>query len=233
MKTFLTLLLAGALVAPAAVAAPGFEGKVSFKITSGKNESLTMAYSIKPGLVRMDTKAGKDDSGAMIINAAKQEMIILMAEQRMYMVQPMPKPKTDDAKTPAPEGSFEKTGVTEKIAGYVAEKYLVKSKDFTGEVWLTDQLGAFLGLGEADGPGPGFGGGAKSPASGWEAALAGKDLFPLRVLSTSAKSKDAFRLEATSIEKQSIPDSDFAPPAGWQKFDMGAMMKGMVPGFGR
>ena len=232
MKIFLTLLLAGVLFAPAASAAPGFEGKVSFKIDSGKNDSMTMVYSIKPGLTRMDTQAGKDGSGAIIINSAKEEIVILMAEQQMYMVQPAPKPKTDAASAPAPAGSFEKTGVTEKIAGYVAEKYLVKSKDFNGEIWLTDQLGAFLSLGEADGPGPGFGGG-KSPASGWEAALAGKDLFPLRVLSSKTKGKDAFRMEATSIEKKSVPDSDFAPPAGWQKFDMGAMMRGMVPGSDR
>ncbi len=229
MKTLLALLLAGALFAPAAHAVD-FEGKVSFRIDSGKNESMTLTQSVKKGLVRMDTSVGKDGSGAMIMNAAKQEMLILMPEQKMYMVQTIPKPKADDAKQAAAAVSVEKTGVTEKIAGYLAEKYLVKSKDFTGEIWLTDQLGAFMGMGEGGPGGPMGGGRGNSPGSGWEAALAGKNMFPLRVLNTAAKGKDSFRMEATSVEKTSLPDSLFAVPAGWQKFDMGGMMRGMMPG---
>ena len=34
-------------------------------------------------------------------------------------------------------------------------------------------------------------------------------------------------MEATAINKQSLPDSTFQPPPGYQKFDMGGMMKDM------
>ena len=84
----------------------------------------------------------------------------------------------------------------------------------------------------------------------WERALEGKELFPLRVVahekggsaraekgksSDKAKSKgkasgDTFRMDVTAIDKTSLPDSMFTPPPGYQKFDMGAMMRGMIPG---
>jgi hypothetical protein len=42
--------------------------------------------------------------------------------------------------------------------------------------------------------------------------------------------RDTFRMEVTAIEKTSLPDSLFSPPPGYQKFDMGGMMKGMMKG---
>ena len=47
---------------------------------------------------------------------------------------------------------------------------------------------------------------------------------------TSNGGKEKFRLEVTSVEKTSLPDSLFAPPDGWRKFDLGAMMGGAMPG---
>lgn len=56
-------------------------------------------------------------------------------------------------------------------------------------------------------------------------------MFPLRVVSTDKGSKETFRMEATEVKKESLPDSLFAPPADYQKFDMGGMMRGMgLPG---
>jgi hypothetical protein len=40
-------------------------------------------------------------------------------------------------------------------------------------------------------------------------------------------------MEVTAIDKKSLPDSLFVPPDGYQKFDMGGMMRGMIPGRGR
>jgi hypothetical protein len=220
------LLLAGALLAPAVVSAASFEGKVRFKIESGKEQPMEMAYALKNGLVRIELKSKEGAAPAMIMNPAKQEITMLMAEEKMYMIQPMPKPKDAPAKSPASEVTLEKTGVTETIAGYVGEKYLMKSKDFTGEMWLTEQLGAFMGMGQPEGP---FGG-KKGAGQGWEAALAGKNMFPLRVVDTAGKGKSAFRMEVISVEKTSLPDSLFSAPSDWQKFDMGGMMRGLMPG---
>ena len=79
-----------------------------------------------------------------------------------------------------------------------------------------------------------MGGGRKRggpPSQAWERALAGKDLFPLRVVGLDRSGKETFRMEVTSIEKQTLPDSLFVPPADYTKMDMGGMMQGMgIPG---
>ena len=226
MKLATLLLLSGVLLADAVSFAANFEGTVRFKIESGKDKPMEMSYGLKNGLVRIDLQSKDGQAPAIIMDAAKQEMTVLMAEEKMYLVQALPKPKGADTPAASANVTLEKTGVTETIAGYVGEKYLIKSKDFTGEMWLTDQLGAFMGMGEPEGP---FGG-KKSSGGSWEAALAGKNMFPLRVVNTTAKGKSAFRMEVTSIDKASLPDSLFRAPADWQKFDMGGMMRGLLPG---
>jgi hypothetical protein len=92
------------------------------------------------------------------------------------------------------------------------------------EIWVTDQLGTFGGLPHGGGPG-----GPQGSPQAWESALKGRNFFPMRVV-TSAGGKEKFRLEVTSVEKTSLPDSYFAAPDGWRKFDLGAMMGGAMPG---
>ena len=234
MKPLSAFLLAAALLAPAALSAANFEGKVRFKITTGKN-AQDLDYSIKDGLARLDMQT-KEASAAVIINPARQEVTILMAEQKMYMVQAIAGKSAAAKSAEASDVSFEKTGVTEKIFGYDCTKYVAKTKDSTSEIWATEQLGTFMGMGPGmDGGGMAemFGGGRKAASAGpqpWETALAQKDFFPLRVVSQTAKNKETMRMEATAVEKKSLPATDFIPPADWQKFDLNAMMRGMLPG---
>ena len=77
--------------------------------------------------------------------------------------------------------------------------------------------------GAADGPG----GGAPAP-QGWEDALSGRNVFPLRVV-TTAGGKETLRLEATAVEKQSLPAAAFYPPTDFR--NLSEMMRGMgLPG---
>jgi len=227
MKPFRALILATVLLAPlAAFAANPFEGRISFKL-DGDNGPQSMTYSVKGGFSRIEIPVKGAGTPAVIMDTARKEMTILMPEQKMYMVRPIPASgaSADLDGNAGPVSAedvptFEKTGVTEKILGYTCEQYTAKSKNSVTTLWVTDQLGSFTGFG----PGGGSAGGA---AQGWEAALAGKNFFPLRVKSTG---RQKLNLEATGIEKKSLPDSDFTPPADWQKFDMGAMMRGLLPG---
>ena len=110
----------------------------------------------------------------------------------------------------------------------------MKDKGTVTEMWVADGLGTFMGLGSGGGGGNPmagmFGGGGKKSANAakWEEALKGKGGFPLRVISRDAKGKQSFKMEATKIEPGSLPDSLFAPPAGYEKFampDFGSMFK--------
>lgn len=229
MKKFLTLLTL--LVTPAALFAASFEGKVSFKLTAPREKPQEMTYSVKGNKLRMEV-GGQKESAGMIMDMTKKEMITIMDSEKMYMVMPIPDEE-------APKGGkqeevkLEKTGQKEKILGYTAEKYISTSNGEKTELWLAEGIGAFAGMG-----GQGNMGKRKGSASAaWEKALAGKDLFPLRVVNLDKGGKEIFRMETTAINKQSLPDSLFSPPAGYQKFDMGGMggmLKGMgIPGIGR
>jgi len=120
---------------------------------------------------------------------------------------------------------LEKTGQTEKIVGYLCQLFTLKANGKTTELWLADGLGSFAGLGGGNPMG-----GKPPPKSAWEQALAGVAGFPLRVVEKDAGGKETFRLEATKVDKSAQPDSLFAPPAGYQKFDMGTMMQGLPGG---
>lgn len=237
MKSFLRLILASTLLAPAALFAASFEGKVSYKLTTPREKPMEMHQSIKGDKMRTEMP-GMKEGGSTILDAKKKEMIMLMDSEKMYMTMQIP----EGEDLPGGRGEdmkIEKTDVTEKILGYTATKYIATHDNTKSEMWLAEGIGSFQGMGSSGGGGGGglFGGRKKSTsgpgAKSWEKALAGKDLFPLRVVELDKAGKERFRMEVTAIKKESLPDSLFTPPADYQKFDMGGMMKGLIPGLGR
>jgi hypothetical protein len=239
MKKILPLLIAATLLPPVALSAGSFEGKVTMKISGPAEAPPQMTFSLKEGFSRIDVQGAESRSAAIIFDRANEQMTILMLAQKMYMTRPLPKPVATAATPGAPAAAdsapVEKTGTTEKILGYDCVKYVSKTKDTTTEMWVTDQLGTFMGMGGGNPMAGGMGGrrGAAGPRGGggsqaWEQALSGLNVFPLRVVTTGG-GKETFRLEVTAIDKETLPASHFAPPADFQ--DMGAMMKGMgMPG---
>lgn len=223
MRTILTLLLS-LCVATAALSAKTFEGKLRIKVTEGKGRSQEMDYLAKPGFMRADMNA-EGQNASVIVDFAKKEAIMLMPGQPMYMVMPLPQAMEQTVGKPE-DTQLEKTSITEKILGYDCVKYLLKAKNGVSEMWITEALGAFMSMPAMGGP---MGGAPKpSPTSGWENALKGKDFFPLRVVSLGKNGKESSRFEILSIEPKTLEASLFAPPAGYQRFDMGAM--GGFPG---
>jgi len=226
-KLFSLLLLSAALVAPAALSAKTFEGTIQMTITDGRNKAMPMAYSIKGHLIRTDVQADRGINATAILDFSKKEMIVLMPGQPMYMVMPLQDATEAATGQKADDVSLEKTDITEKILGYTCTKYLAKSKDQVTEIWATEELGSFQGLGGGmSGPM-----GKAAPTPSWEKALVGKNFFPLRVVTSDGR-KNQFRMEATAVEAKSLPASHFAPPEGYRKFDMGGMLQGLpgMPG---
>jgi outer membrane lipoprotein-sorting protein len=230
MKPLLRLLLASASLIPAVLSAASFEGKVSFKTSlGGKTQDVTQ--SIKGDKIRMEVKGQREMSG-MIMDLTKKEMMMIMDEQRMYMTMAIPESAVQAVEKHKEESTLEKTGETERILGYTATKYISTEKNGKTEMWLAEGIGTFVSPNQGN-PMAGGRRGAGPQQQGWERALAGKELFPLRVVTKDKADKETSRMEVTAIEKQKLPDSLFAPPEGYQKFDMGGMMKGMIPGFGK
>jgi hypothetical protein len=231
MKTLRSFVLAALVAAPLALSAAEFEGKVTMKLSGPREVPPAMTYSIKGTATRIDlTAPGEAGRVAMLTDSTKQEMTILMLDQKMFMTQPIPKSigSTVAAAGSVAETTVEKTSVTEKILGYDCVKYTTKSKGTTTELWVTDQLGGFAGFGGGNpmggSMGRGRGGPGASTGQSWEKALSGLNAFPLRVVSTEG-GKETFRMEATAIDKQTIPASVFVAPTDFQ--DLSAMMRGM------
>jgi Domain of unknown function (DUF4412) len=235
MKLIRSLVPLCALLLPCALSAETFEGKVAMTMTmaSAKDGPQAINYSIKEGLMRLDVTGGKG-GGGFIMDYKNKQMTILMPQQQMYMVRPMS--DTGGLQKPAGMGpthpagaasdtSFKDTGQKETILGYVCEKYEVTTAKGTTDIWATDQLGTFGGLSMGGGPG----GRHSQAAQEWEKVIKGSSFFPLRVVGNEGGSQK-FKLEVTSIDKQTLPDSVFLPPDGWRKLDLGGVMGGMFQG---
>lgn len=235
MKPLLRLLAVGTLLlaAVSSSAATAFQGKVTMAITSEKGKTQDLNYSIKAQKLRIDINT-EGHQIATIMDMEKLEMLMLMSEQKMYMVMPLKKPieaaaAKAEAKGYESTAEIEATGKTETILGYKCNQILVKDKGTVTEMWVAEGLGVFMGLGNNGGGGGLFGGKKSASAAKWEEALKGKSGFPLRVVSHDAKGKDIFKMEATKIEPGTLPESLFLPPAGFKKFQMpsfGDMLKG-------
>jgi hypothetical protein len=247
MKKLSALLIGSVLLFPHPLPAQSFEGRVIMKITDASGKTLPLTFNLKEGLSRIDVESPSGMTVSTIMDVNKKQMTMLIPQQRMYLVQPLTLPAaaataaTAGTPVPSPDVSFEKSNETEKILGYDCVKFVAKSKGSTTEIWTTDQLGTFAGIG-GGGPMGGMMGGRRGgpPAAGgaasqpWAQALAGKNFFPLRVVTHNAGGKETFRMEATSVDKQSLSDSLFAPPEGWQNLSemmkgMGGMPPGMMP----
>lgn len=226
MKTIISLLFAGLMLVPAALSAASFEGKVTFKMTSGRGQPQEVSYQIKGDKMRVEMPGQKGGMGGMIMDTTKKEMTMIMDEQKTYMVMALPDATADAMTKKGDEVQLEKTNETEKILGYTATKYISTHEGTKTDLWLAEGIGAFMGFNNNNS----MGGRRNAAPQSWERAIAGKELFPLRVVGKDKSGKENFRMEVTAIDKKSLPDSLFAPPAGYQKFDMGGMMKGMMKG---
>lgn len=226
MNTFHSSALALVVLLPAAVLAASFEGKVNFKVSSPRGQPQEISYSIKGDKIRVEMP-GQDAMGGMIMDTTKRETTVIMDAQKMYMTMAKPEGGAPEARK-GEESKLEKTGEKETILGYATEKYISTHKGTSTEMWLVEGLGTFM-MAESGNPMGGGGRGSSAPP-GWERALAGKELFPLRVVDKDKNGKETSRMEVTAIEKKALPDALFSPPADYQKFDMGGMMKGLMPG---
>ncbi len=228
MKKPILSLLAAAILTPAALVAATFEGRISMKLTAGKGAAQEMSYLVKGDKLRLEMPARQGMTASAILEPAQKKATVIMDEQKMAMVMTLPDATPAPGEKPADAPTIEKTGETEKLFGQTAEKYIITDRGTKTDVWLAEGLGQFV-MFNPSGAMMGGRGGAPAPQS-WERALAGKELFPLRVVSYDKSGKEASRMEVTAIEKKSLADSLFVVPPDYQTMDMSAMMKGAMPG---
>jgi hypothetical protein len=211
-----TLLLTAA-TATSLAAQSTFEGAVSMTLSGDNGRSTDLTYMMsKDGKIRMEMQVGRGGRGAtMIMDLAQKQMLMLMPEQKMYMVQSLAG-AMDAAQGArgASTATVTRTGQKETIAGYECEHVTVTDNGATSDVCLAHGLGRWM----TPAPG-GMGRGGPPKSDPWEAGI-GADGFPLKV----TKGGQTIVL-VTKIDKKSLDASLFAQPDGYTKMDLGAMMK--------
>jgi hypothetical protein len=244
------LTLCGALPARVSTAQTGFNGVITFKTTSSSGRTDTVKQLTKDRRLRLEGFGGQ--GGAMIIDKGAGRIMLIQPEQKQYMsmteadakqMQAMMGPMLERMKRQqgAPKGQlrFAKTGRTEVVAGVRCEIYRGQFDDpemdqkQEGEACLAPGVG--FALGDLMSSTSMLMGGGRGPDEFEQyRELVGTNQGILKA-GRLEHGQLRTELEAIAIEKGSVPDSMFAPPAGYTEVRMADMlMKGMKrPGAGR
>ena len=208
------LLPAVLLAAFVTSGAAGFEGRMIFERTVPPDFAHTIVYQVKGDRNRVEVMS--DGVKTFMTDTAKEETTVILEDERMYVVLPSLAPMSDGA-------PLQRTDETASLLGRTARKYLYESDEGTTELWLAEGLGKYTGFGEGfarppkhipgeDVPPP-------PPPRDWEFAVAGTDLFPLRVISRDSQGRVIFRLEAKAIHSGPMDDRLFAPSSNYKKVE--------------
>jgi uncharacterized protein DUF4412 len=188
---------------PASVAAQTpFEGVITFARTA-KEEHSEMTVRVKGGRVRLETDFG--EGPMVLIQGEDGRTISVMMAARRYLV--MPRMTGTD---PLPH--FTATGKHETIAGLECQYYRqAETSAFwgtAGDVCVTKALG-FLAIGV---------GGGRIEAADAKALRAqfGTGFFILKKVDAGGGAS----IQVTKIERTSVSDAMFAPPAGFTEMKM-------------
>ena len=187
-----------------------FEGNVTFNAYDN-GESHTIDYFVKGSKIRFDANE-KGQQGQIVMDPAAKQFMIIMPQQKMYMVMQIPDTDMNSGNSEESDiaSKFVKTGETKEILGYTAEKWTYQDGDTQGEAWMTNEIGGFQLF---DNP-------MQEDKPQWQKDIEDAGYFPLEVYENGNKV-----FEVTNIEKKSLDESMFEAPAGYQKMDMPMMQK--------
>jgi Domain of unknown function (DUF4412) len=198
-------------MASSAFAQGSFEGVVTFQSTN--KDSFT--YFAKGNKVRIEPNDAKHSGAALLIDGSGKSFTMVMPEQKVYMTVPMNQGDTHVADTV--RGKVTKVG-SETVAGVPCDDY--QGTDAKGQ--KQDTFCVAHGMGNfVWGPQGNNVLARMAPhISGLSDAISG-GAFPLKVVNKEGQTT----FIATKIEKKSLDDALFSPPAGYTQMNMPAGMQ--------
>ena len=211
--------LVGALVSSSS-AAENFEGRMKLKMQPAKGDAQLLTYALKGQRMRMEIPTGKETMVGLV-DWNKREMSMLMPGQAMYMVIEMKDlPVMEELQKAQESTNLEKTSETAKIVGRDTTKYIARDGKDVTDLWLASGIGAWRNMGGGGNP---MGG---KKLKDWEKEIISKGLFPLRTV-TYEKGKPSMTMEVVEMVPEKLDESLFVPPANYQRFSIGGMLKGL------
>jgi hypothetical protein len=219
------------MVLPCSIMAGDFEGIVHMKTTHpGLDGATAMNWYIKGEKARMETLRDEGKQHFMIIDGRARTMQIPMGDKKMYMemsIDQLGERSQEHLKEALEQHVVERTGKSEKIAGYACEVWRITDKD-------TKKLEQEICVAK------GFGRSAtfwldpkqvqRSSQPGWVKQLVNEGGFGLRTIHYGDDGKESSRTETTAIERKSLDDALFVMPADYTKMNGEALMRGAAGG---
>lgn len=200
-----SVLAAVAVVAVAPVArAQQFEGVITATML---DQNATVTYAVKGDKLRTEMAMGPEMRTATIIDRAARKMYLLLPMQQAYMERDLDTTLTGERGQAHSDADFSWTGTHQTIAGIPCDDAVLKERD-----------GAQLNMCIAKGITFVGGGGMAArgtPRNNWQSRIQGG--FPMRVQRAGDPKP---LMEVTSVERKSLSDDLFVPPAGWRKMSM-------------
>ena len=216
IKVLMGLVLA--LAAVGAKAAGSFEGEVDMKMSHmNAGETSDLKYFIKGHKVRTQMEAKNGYNGSGIFDWKTDQMTLLMDKQKMYMVSQLHPEKFSYGKDH--HFKMTKTSRSENILGYNCRQWVYKSDQGNGKVWFTTGIGSWWGaemVAQSE----------KIPSEqkALVSMVVSQKLFPMKWEMDEKSGNPKSGMEVVKVEKRSLSPGLFEVPAGYKKFDMGAVM---------
>ena len=207
--------------------AQSFEGKIVMQITSkDQDRPQTIDYYCKGSKIRFEGKGAEGGGGAMVMDTKDYSALIIVPQQKMYMTYSYKNllgAASDTVKnkmqTEMEKGNIKMTGETKEINGFPCEKWVYKDDEGkSGEAWMTKGIKNFFFFSNPMKP--------ENNEPEWQKKLTQEGYFPMMVVSKDEDGNIDSKMEVTSIEKKSLDDSLFNPPADYKKMDIPMMNHG-------
>jgi hypothetical protein len=210
------------------VHAGDFEGILHMRTTQAESKmTSTSDWYIKGDVARMERSREEGRHSVMLMDGQKRSMVILMPEKKVAMefnLDATSEPLTDRMKEEIDKKTVDRTGKSEKIAGYSCEVWRITDKE-------TKKLEHEICVAK------GFGRGAtafldpkrlqQSSQPSWVKQLVKEGGFGLRSIWYDDSGKESSRTEVVGVEKKSLDGNLFVVPADYTRQSMSEMVNRM------
>lgn len=232
MFTRAFLLLIGTMSGPALSQAGDFEGVLHMKTThlDMGGAATPMDWYVKGDMARMERKRDEGQTHVMIMDGQKRTMVMLNPEKKVAMEFSL-----DDAsdkmgdlmKDELDKKSVDRTGRTDKVAGYSCEIWRVsdkQTKKVEHEICVAKGFGrgatAFLDPKRVQ----------NSSQPSWVKQMAKEGGFGLRTVHYGDDGKELSRSEVTGIEKKSLDANLFVVPPDYARQNLSELANRLKAG---
>ena len=189
-----------------------FEGEIDMTTTSslgagGAPIVMSQSFAMKGTKLRTESKTVA--SYALIVDTETKKLWMVDDAARTYMDVDVAKMTAPSASTTKPAATAKRLGKTDRVAGYACDEWEITAAGARTEYCIATGL-SLSALG-ASGPFAMF---SRDGDAANEVLSHG---FPLRMIMSDASGKPMMKMEATRIEKKSLPDAEFQIPPGYTK----------------